>query len=54
MKNSKPAKIRPIENVQRIEPARLEDIPEAISDVVAELAAASAKLESALSPHTAA
>lgn len=38
----------------RIEPARLEDVPEAISDLVAELSAASAKLESALNPLTAA
>jgi Fic family protein len=43
-----------IETPQRIEPARLEDIPEVISDVVAEIAAASAKLGSALNPHTAA
>jgi Fic family protein len=43
-----------IESVQRIEPARLEDVPEAISDLVAELAAASAKLGSALHPRTAA
>jgi hypothetical protein len=34
---------------QRIEPARLEDVPEAISNVVAELAAASAKRGHALS-----
>ena len=45
---------RPLETPQRIEPARLEDIPEAVSDVVAELAAASAKLGSGLNPHTAA
>lgn len=43
-----------IETPQRIEPARLEDIPEAVSDLVAELSAASAKLESALNPRTAA
>jgi hypothetical protein len=37
-----------IESVQRIEHARLEDeVPDAISDVVAELAAASAKLDHA-------
>jgi len=42
------------ETVQRIEPARLEEIPEAISDVVAELSAATAKLETALNPKTAA
>lgn len=43
-----------IETPHRIEPARLEDIPEAVSDLVAELSAASAKLESALNPRTAA
>jgi Fic family protein len=44
-----------IESVQRIEPARLEDgLPEAVSDIVAELAAASAKLGHALNPRTAA
>ena len=43
-----------LETPQRIEPARLEDVPEAISDVIAELAAASAKLGSGLNPHTAA
>lgn len=42
-----------LETPQRIEPARLEDTPEAISDVMAELSAASAKLESALNPRTA-
>lgn len=42
------------ETPQRIEPARLEDIPEAISDVVADLSAASAKLENSLHPRTAA
>jgi Fic family protein len=42
------------ETAQRIEPARLEDAPAAISDVLAELSAASAKLESALHPRTAA
>jgi Fic family protein len=41
-----------IESVQRIEPARLEEIPEAITDVVAELSAA-AKLSHALHPRTA-
>jgi len=40
-----------IESVQRIEPARLEDVPEAILNVVAELSAASAKLGQALHPH---
>ena len=47
---------RPItkgESVQRIEPARLEDVPEPISDVVAELAAASAALGRSLHPRTA-
>jgi Fic family protein len=42
------------ESVQRIEPARLEDAPEAISDVIAELAASSAALGSTLHPRTAA
>ena len=43
-----------IESVQRIEPARLEEVPEAISNIVAELSAASAKLGHALNPRTAA
>jgi Fic family protein len=43
-----------LETPQRIEPARLDDVPEAISDLVAELSAASAKLENALNPRTAA
>lgn len=42
-----------IESVDRIEPARLEDVPEAVSDVVAELAAASAILGQSLHPRTA-
>ncbi|MFG1302924.1 Fic family protein [Xanthobacter autotrophicus] len=42
------------ESVQRIEPARLEDVPESISDAVAELSAASATLGSRLNPRTAA
>ena len=42
------------ETPQRIEPARLEDVPEVISDAVAELAATAAKLGSALHPRTAA
>ena len=42
------------ESVDRIEPARLEEAPEAISDVIAELSAAAAKLERALAPRTAA
>jgi len=53
MMDKKPAK-KDIESVLRIEPARLEDVPESISNVVAELAAASAKLGHALSPRTAA
>ena len=43
-----------LETVERIEPARLEEVPEAISDVVAELSAATAKLGHALNPQTAA
>ena len=43
-----------IESVQRIEPARLETVPEAVSDIVAELAAAAALLGQALHPRTAA
>ncbi|GJL83834.1 MAG: hypothetical protein DHS20C01_34680 [marine bacterium B5-7] len=43
-----------IENPDRIEPARLEEIPEVIADVVASLSAASAVLGSALHPETAA
>jgi Fic family protein len=43
-----------IESGQRIEPARLEEAPEAVSDAVAELAAASATLGHALNPRTAA
>lgn len=54
MKGTKSAKKASLESVQRIEPARLEEVSEAISDVVAELAAASAKLEHALNPRTAA
>ena len=47
------AKNHPVEGVQRLEPARLEEVPNAISDVVAELAAASAKLGHGLNPRTA-
>ncbi len=47
------ANIDMAESVQRIEPTRLEEVPEAISDVVAELSAASAKLGHALNPRTA-
>jgi Fic family protein len=43
-----------VESVQRIEPTRLEDVPVAISNVVAELSAESAKLGQALHPRTAA
>jgi Fic family protein len=42
-----------IETVQRIEPARLEQAPDDISNVLAELAAASAKLGHALNPRAA-
>ena len=41
------------ETPQRIEPARLEEAPEAIADVIAELAAASATLGVGLHPSTA-
>jgi len=43
-----------IESAGRIEPARLEDPPEAIADIVAELSAAGAVLGSKLHPATAA
>jgi Fic family protein len=46
--------MNPLENVQRIEPTRLEVPPEAISDLVAEIAAASAGLGRVLHPCTAA
>ncbi|MGC2409228.1 MAG: Fic family protein [Methyloceanibacter sp.] len=52
MKNRNRPNNRMLESVS-IEPARLEDVPEAIADVVAELAAASATLGSALNPRTA-
>jgi Fic family protein len=42
------------ETPQRIEPARLEDIPEAVADAVADLAASAAKLADAVHPRTAA
>jgi Fic family protein len=42
------------ETPQRIEPTRLEEVPEALSDVVAELSAAAATLGAALNPRTAA
>ncbi len=43
-----------IETAQRIEPARLEEVSEELSNVVAELSAASATLGQALHPRTAA
>jgi Fic family protein len=43
-----------VETPQRIEPTRLEEVPEALSDVVAELSAAAATLGAALNPRTAA
>jgi Fic family protein len=42
------------ESVQRIEPARLEDVSETISDALAELSAASATLGNSLHPRTSA
>ena len=42
-----------IESVSRIEPARLEEVSEAMSDVIAELAAAAAALSRVLHPRTA-
>ncbi len=42
-----------METVQRIEPARLDDVPEHVADLVAELSAAAAKLEHSLAPRTA-
>jgi hypothetical protein len=54
MKMKETAKNVPeIESVQSIEPARLEEVPEAVSDAVAELSAASAKLGHSLHPRTA-
>jgi len=44
----------PAETPYRIEPTRLETVPEVISDLVAELAAATARLDRALNPRTAA
>ncbi|MEP0709068.1 MAG: Fic family protein [Parvibaculum sp.] len=44
----------PLENVQRIEPARLEEMPAALADEIATLSFASAKLGRALHPRTAA
>jgi Fic family protein len=45
---------RPIETAQRIEPARLDNPPEVVADLAAELAAASARLGRSLHPRTAA
>src|ERR1700681_1220075 len=42
-----------LETVQRIEPARLENPPEAVADLVAELSTLSAKLGRSLHPRTA-
>lgn len=42
-----------IESVDRIEPARLEDLPSAVADVTTELAAAAGRLGSTLHPTTA-
>ena len=44
----------PMESVQRIEPTRLENAPEQVADLAAELAAGSARLGRALHPRTAA
>ena len=44
---------RPLESVQRIEPARLDNPPEAVADLVAELSASSARLGRSLHPRTA-
>ena len=41
-----------LETPQRIEPTRLEDIPVAVSDLVAELSTAAAKPESSLNRRT--
>ncbi|MBI5120900.1 MAG: Fic family protein [Rhodospirillales bacterium] len=54
MKNEKSANSGHVESVDRIEPTRLETIPPELSDVMAELAANSAKLGSAFHPKTAA
>ena len=51
--NTKSAK-KPVESVSRIEPARLDEAPAAIADVVAELSAVGAVLGSKLHPTTAA
>jgi len=45
---------RPLETAHRIEPARLENPPEVVADLVADLSTLSAKLGRSLHPHTAA
>jgi Fic family protein len=50
---SKNRPTRPLETVSRIEPTRLENPPEALADLAAELSAASAKLGRSLHPSTA-
>jgi Fic family protein len=45
---------QPLETVYRIEPARLENPPEIVADLVAELSSLSAKLGRSLHPRTAA
>jgi Fic family protein len=53
MSDKESAKNAPqVESVQRIEPARLEEAGEVITDVVAELSASAAKLGHALHPRT--
>src|ERR1700689_5570904 len=54
MVQKKSAKIEQIEAPTRIEPARVEEPTEAISDAVAELSATAATLGRALHPRTAA
>ena len=54
MSTKKSAKIELIEAPSRIEPARVEEPSEALTDMVAELSAASATLGQALHPRTAA
>src|SRR5258708_33322824 len=54
MENNESAKnAAEIESVQRIEPARVEEVAVTITDVVAELSAAAAKLRHTFHPHTA-
>src|ERR1700685_2558472 len=54
MVQNKPAKKEPVEAPTRIEPARVEEPTEAISDALAELSATTATLGKALHPRTAA